>query len=99
MAKPARTKTYRCYCQRCHGKFVCKTTFYDHNPRAEQAEEMGYQLGTPPRGIADIASPGAFTPRSPESGPSTNVILEEDTDLQGADGDQAARSDDVRVTY
>ena len=60
---------------------------------------MGYRLGTPPRGTADIASPDAFTPRSPESGPSTNVILEEDADLQGADGDRVARSDDVRVTY
>jgi hypothetical protein len=66
-------KTHRCDCNRCHGKMVCKSTFYNHNPRGLG----GMYTRTPPRGAttSDNPSDRGEPPLSPSaSGQSTDAV-------------------------
>ena len=93
-------KTHRCYCSRCHGKLVCKSTFYNHNPRGTGRKRSGpyakRAVDTSPR---DTPMQGSSPPNTSAPGPSMDVISDEDADHpDGGRVYQPARSDAVVCT-
>ena len=82
-------KTHWCYCNRCHGKLIWKSTFYNHNPRGTGGV---YHTGSPPQawGTADTAPKnvpvqGGPPLNIPASDQSIDVMSEADMDHLDAD--------------
>jgi hypothetical protein len=86
----------RCFCNRCHGKTVCKSTFYMHNPPEIPRRDRSRAS---PQGTVDTGNSltqGAPSLNTSAPGPSTSVTSE---DGPGPDPyrAEAAGPDSVRV--
>jgi len=90
-------KTHRCYCDRCHGKFVCKSTYYNHNPGGtgrtrDRAESLVRRTANATS--TNTLARGRPSPNASMSGSSMDVISEEGMVRTGED---SHRSDTVRI--